>query len=88
MSLLTTATAMEDNVLDTMKMAEDAVVHTAHTFAEGFKPLRKYLPEPPVSELVPAPAEIVEHTFGFIDRLTANLREVQRPAGDAGPQQG
>ena len=24
---------------------------------------------------MPAPAEIVEHTFGFIDRLTANLRE-------------
>jgi hypothetical protein len=25
--------------------------------------------------LMPTPAEVVDHTFGFVDRLVANLRE-------------
>jgi hypothetical protein len=74
-TLLATATAVEDNVLDTMKMAEDAVVHTARSFAEGFEPITKLLPEVPLGGLVPAPAEMVDHTFGFVDRLAANLRD-------------
>jgi hypothetical protein len=72
---LATATAVEDSVLDTMKMAEDVVIHTAHSFAEGFEPITKLLPELPLGGLVPAPAEVVDHTFGFVDRLEANLRD-------------
>jgi hypothetical protein len=74
-TLLATATAVEDNVLDTMKMAEDAAVHTARTFVEGFEPIIKWLPELPAGGLVPAPADIVDHGFGFVDRLVANLRD-------------
>jgi hypothetical protein len=74
-TLLATATALEDNVLDTMKMAEDAVIHTARTFAEGFEPIVKLLPALPLGGLLPAPAEVVDHTFGFVDRFVTNLRD-------------
>lgn len=74
-TLLATATAVEDNVLDTMKMAEDAVVRTARTLAEGFEPITERLPEFAVGGLMPRPAEVVDHTFGFVDRLAANLRD-------------
>jgi hypothetical protein len=74
-TLLATAMAVEDNVLDTMKMAEDAVVRTARTLAEGFEPITEFLPEFPMGGLMPTPAEVVDHTFGFVDRVAANLRD-------------
>ena len=77
-TLLATATAVEDNVLDTMKMAEDAVSHTVRTLVEGFEPVTKLLPEVPVGGLLPTPAEVVDHTFGFVDRLTANVRDFMK----------
>jgi hypothetical protein len=72
MSLLITATAVEDSILETTKRAEDVVVHMARTFAEGVEPLNKYLPE---RRLGVARTEVVEHTFGFVDGLVANLRD-------------
>ena len=74
-TLLGTATAVEDNVLDMMKQAEDAVVRNARLSAERFEPITKLLPRLPYLELMPTPAEVVDHSFGFIDRLTANLRD-------------
>jgi hypothetical protein len=74
-TLLTTATAVEDNVLDTMQMAEDVVVRTARIFAEGFEPITSLGPELPLGGFVPAPAEVVDHSFVFINRLLANLRD-------------
>ena len=73
-TLLTTVTAVEDNVLDTMQMAEDAVVRTARIFAEGFEPITKLAPEFPLGGFLPAPAEVADHSFAFIDRLMVNLR--------------
>jgi hypothetical protein len=74
-TLLATVTAVEDNVLDTMKLAEDAVVRTARTWAEGFEPITERLPEFPTGSLMPTPAEVIDHAFGFVDRLVANLRD-------------
>jgi hypothetical protein len=75
MSLLTTATAVEDSCFDVVIKVEDAVLHAARTFAEGFEPMAKRLPERPTDSLLPAPAEIVTHTFDLLDRLVANLRD-------------
>jgi hypothetical protein len=74
-TLLTTATAVEDNVLDTMHATEDAVLRTARLLAEEFEPLTERVPEFPAGGFVPAPAEVVDHSLAFVDRLWANLRE-------------
>jgi hypothetical protein len=74
-SLLDTATAVESNVLDCITMAEDVVLHTARTVAEAFEPLTKGQPELPRVDMLPTAAEVVDHTFGFVDRLVANLRD-------------
>jgi hypothetical protein len=74
-TLLTTAAAVEDNVLETMQMTEDAVLRTARLLAEEFEPFTKSVPELPVGGFVPAPAEVVDHGLAFVDRLWANLRE-------------
>jgi hypothetical protein len=75
MSLLTSATAVEDSYFDVVKTVEDTVLHIARTLAEGFEPLIKQLPERPSSGLLPAPGEMAHHTFDFVDRLVSNLRE-------------
>jgi hypothetical protein len=84
-TLLTTATAIEDNVLDAMKMAEDVVIHIARTVTDGFEPIVKLLPELPLGGLVPAPAEAVDHTFGFVDRLVVNVRDFAKQFIDVLP---
>jgi hypothetical protein len=74
-TLLTTATAVEDNVLDALHMTEEAVLRTARVLAEEFEPVAKHVPEFSVGGFVPAPAEVVDHSLAFVDRLWANLRE-------------
>ena len=74
MTVLDTASAMETNVLDTMKMAEDAVLHLTRTMVHGLEPVTKRMPERPVNSLWPAPDEVVDHSFEFVDKVVANLR--------------
>ena len=74
-TLLTTATADEDNVLDTMRTTEDAVLRAARLLVEEFETVTKRVPEFPVDRFVPAPAEVVDHGLALADRLWANLRE-------------
>jgi hypothetical protein len=66
---------MEDSYFDLVKTMEDTVLHIARTLAEGFEPLIKQLPERPTTGLLPAPGEVANHTFDFVDRLVSNLRE-------------
>ena len=73
-TLLTTAAAVEDNVLETMQMTEDAVLRTARLLAEEFEPVTRRVPELPEGGFVPAPAEAVNHSLAFVDRLWTNLR--------------
>ena len=75
MTLLVTARAMEDNVLDAMNMAEDAVLRTTRPFAEAFEPVTRRMPTLPTNALLPAPAELVDNGFDFIERLTANQQD-------------
>jgi hypothetical protein len=81
MGLLPAATATEDSFFDAVKMAEDSVVHTARTLRDGFEPLSKRLPERPTRTLLPAPAEMANHCFDFVDRVLGNLRDF---AGELG----
>jgi len=75
MSLLTTATAMEDSLFAAMKKAQDAVLDTARTLTERPEPITNRLSEHPTGGSVPAPAEMATHAFDFIDRLLGNLRD-------------
>jgi hypothetical protein len=74
-TLLTTVTAVEDNVLDTLHTTEDAVLRAARLLAEELEPVIKRVPEVPVGGFLPAPAEVVDHSLAFVDRLWTNLRE-------------
>jgi hypothetical protein len=75
MSTLTTAEAVEDYVLDVAKAAEDLVVRTARTLTAGLEPITKGWADGPGSPFVPAPQDILEHTFGLVDRVVTNLRD-------------
>ncbi len=75
MSTLVTATAFEDDLLDALQTLEDAVLRTVRSVVEGVEPITKLMPELPFGDQVPAPSDLVDHTFGFIDKLVANQRE-------------
>jgi len=75
MATLTTATAIEDDVLEAMKSIQDAVLRTVHYVVEGVEPITKLMPELPFDDQRPAPADVVKHTFVFVDKLVANQRE-------------
>ncbi len=74
MTLLNTASAVETNVLDTMTMVEDAVLRSTRALVEGIEPA-KWMPLRPASSLLPTAPETVEHTFAFVDRVVANVRQ-------------
>ena len=86
MSLLTSVTAVEDSVFDVVKMAEDAVLHTARTLREGFEPITKRLPERPTGGLVPAPGEIRRPYLRLRRPPGSQPSGVHRPARSAGAQ--
>jgi hypothetical protein len=75
MSLLTTATAVEDSFFEVAEKVEDAVLHIARTLGEGFEPITERRPERPTGGFVPTTAEMADHTFDLVDHLVANLRE-------------
>jgi hypothetical protein len=68
-------TALEDQVLETVKQTQDAVVKAVQTWAEAGKNIVPELPPLPFSDQLPAAHEIVENAFAFADRLLKVQRE-------------
>ena len=68
-------TALEDQVLETVKQTQDAVVKAVSTWAEAGKNIVPELPPLPFSDQLPAVNEIVENAFAFADRLLKAQRE-------------
>jgi hypothetical protein len=68
-------TALEDQVLESVKQTQDAVVKAVQTWAEAGKSLVPELPPLPFSDQLPAASEIVENAFAFADRLLKVQRE-------------
>lgn len=68
-------TALEDQVLETVKQTQDAVLKAVQTWAEAGKNIVPELPPLPFSDQLPAASEIVENAFAFADRLLKAQRE-------------
>jgi len=75
MSTLATATKFEDDVLRALNTVEDAALRTLRYVGEAVEPITKLMAEPPLGGQVPAPADVVDHMFVFVDKLVTNQRE-------------
>jgi len=68
-------TGLEDQVLETVKQGQEAVVKAVRTWADASKNLIPDLPPLPFADQLPNTTEIVENAFAFADKLLASQRE-------------
>jgi len=67
--------SLEDQVLETVKQGQEAVVKAVRTWADASKNLIPDLPPLPFADQLPNSTEIVENAFAFADKLLASQRE-------------
>ncbi len=63
-------TGLEDQVLETVKQGQEAVVKAVRTWADASKNLIPDLPPLPFADQLPTTTEIVENAFAFADKLS------------------
>ena len=68
-------TGLEDQVLETVKQGQEAVVKAVRTWADASKSLIPDLPPLPCADQLPNTSDIIENTFAFADKLLASQRE-------------
>jgi hypothetical protein len=76
-------TSLEDQVLETVKQGQEALVKAVRTWADASKNLIPDLPALPFSDQVPATSELVENAFAFCDKMLASQREFAAAILDA-----
>jgi len=76
-------TGLEDQVLETVKQGQEAVVKAVRTWADATKNLIPDLPPLPFADQLPNTSEIVENAFAFADKLLASQREFVAAVLDA-----
>jgi hypothetical protein len=76
-------TALEDQVLETVRQSQEAVVKAVQTWAEAGKSLIPELPPLPFSDQLPNTVDMVENAFNFADRLLATQRQFAAAVLDA-----
>lgn len=67
--------ALEDQVLETVRQSQEAVVKAVKTWAEAGKGIVPDLPPLPFADQLPNTVDIVENAFDFADKLLAAQRE-------------
>jgi hypothetical protein len=67
--------SLEDQVLETVKQGQEAVVKAVRTWADASKSLIPDLPPLPFADQLPNTTEMVENAFAFADKLLASQRE-------------
>lgn len=70
--------AIEDQVLETVKQGQDAILKAVRTWAEAAENLLPDLPtlsDLPMADQLPTVSEIVDSSFAFADKLIASQRE-------------
>ena len=75
--------ALEDQVLETVRQSQEAVVKAVQTWAEAGKNILPDLPSLPFADQLPATADLVENAFAFADRLLAAQRDFAAAVLDA-----
>ena len=68
-------TSLEDQVLETVKQGQEAIVKAVRTWADASKNLIPDLPALPFADQLPATSELVENAFAFVDKVLASQRE-------------
>ena len=68
-------TSLEDQVLETVKQGQEAIVKAVRTWADASKGLIPDLPPLPFAEQLPNVTDLVENGFAFADKLIASQRE-------------
>ena len=76
-------TSLEDQVLESVKQGQEAIVKAVRTWADASKNLIPDLPALPFSDQVPATSELVENAFAFCDKILASQREFAAAILDA-----
>ena len=76
-------TGLEDQVLETVKQGQEAIVKAVRTWADASKNLIPDLPPLPFADQLPNVTELVESSFAFADKLIASQREFASAILDA-----
>ncbi len=76
-------TSLEDQVLETVKQGQEAIVKAVRTWADASKNLIPDLPPLPFADQLPNVSELVENGFAFADKLIASQREFAAALLDA-----
>ena len=75
--------SLEDQVLETVKQGQEAIVKAVRTWADTSKNLIPDLPPLPFADQLPNMSELVENGFAFADKLIATQREFAAAILDA-----
>ena len=68
-------TGLEDQVLESVKQGQEAIVKAVRTWADAGKNLIPDLPPLPFADQLPNTSEMVENAFAFADKMLASQRE-------------
>lgn len=75
--------ALEDQVLETVRQGQEAILKAVQTWAEAGKNLVPDLPALPFADQLPGTVDLVENAFAFADRMLATQREFAAAILDA-----
>ena len=75
--------SVEDQVFETVKQGQEAIVKAVRTWADASKNLIPDLPALPFADQLPNTSELVENAFAFADKLIASQREFAAAILDA-----
>ena len=76
-------TGLEEQVLETVKQGQEAIVKAVRSWADASKNLIPDLPPMPFADQLPNVSSLVENGFAFADKLIASQREFAAAILDA-----
>jgi hypothetical protein len=76
-------TGLEDQILESVKQGQEAIVKAVRTWADTSKNLIPDLPPLPFADQLPNVSDLVENGFAFADKLIAAQREFAAAILDA-----
>lgn len=76
-------TGLEEQVLETVKQGQEAIVKAVRSWADASKNLIPDLPPLPFADQLPNVSSLVENGFAFADKLIASQREFAAAILDA-----
>jgi hypothetical protein len=75
MSMFDSATAIQDQVLDAMKVGEGAVLSALKSVSDKAGPVTARWPKPPFADRMPASSEVVGSAFDLAGKVLAHQKD-------------